>query len=98
MRPRATVTYWRWGAEPKRVVLLVHTAVPGRRGQEATPGVAEVWGAEGRERVMLQRAEGVVSIPGGVRLTDGSEWLLARPGCGCQVPAALRGFTPKVAA
>lgn len=100
MRPTLTLTYWRWGPEPKRVVLLASTARPARIGHDAEPGTAEVWGADGRERVLLQREENVTAIRGGrgVRLADGTEWVVNRPGCGCQVPAALRGFAPKVAA
>lgn len=99
---RATVvtTYWRWGPEPRRVVLLAHTAQAARPGREAVAGVAEVWGAEGRERVLLARAEGVHALRGGggVRLPDGTTWQVRRPGCGCQVPQALKGYAPRVAA
>lgn len=94
MRPSVTVTYWRWGPEPKRVVLLASTA---RVGQ---PGAAEVWGAESGGRVLLQREEHVAALRGGqgVELSDGTKWVVKRPGCGCQVPGPLRGFAPRVEA
>lgn len=100
MRPLATVTYWRWGPEPKRVVLLAHTAQAERLGRPGVPGVAEVWGADGRRQVLLERAEGVAAMRNGagVTLPDGTVWRVKRPGCGCVIPAALKGWTPQVAA